>query len=91
MVAIEVGDKMDLKVLQKSNTFSSLSNGSQMLGSWFDRRAKKLSMKCSKSITLGEQVLFLASYERNNLISYAILHVVLHFEFLFVVNNIDFD
>jgi hypothetical protein len=46
--------KMDIKVLQKSNTFSSLSTGSQKLGSWFDRRARKLSMKCSKSITLGE-------------------------------------
>jgi hypothetical protein len=47
--------KMDIKVLQKSNTFSSLSTGSQKLGSWFDRRARKLSMKCSKSITLGER------------------------------------
>jgi hypothetical protein len=46
--------KMDIKVLQKSNTFSSLSTGSQKLGSWFDRRARKLSMKCSKSITLGK-------------------------------------
>ena len=46
--------KMDIKVLQKSNTFSSLSTGSQKLGSWFDRRARKISMKCSKSITLGE-------------------------------------
>lgn len=47
-------DKMDLKVLQKSYTFSSsLSTGSQKLGSWIDRRARKLSMKCSKSITLG--------------------------------------
>jgi hypothetical protein len=46
--------KMDIKVLQKSNTFSSLSTGSQKLGSWFDRRARKISMKCSKSITLGK-------------------------------------
>ena len=46
--------KMDIKVLQKSNTFSSLSSGGQKLGSWFDRRARKLSMKCSKSITLGK-------------------------------------
>ena len=60
---------MDIKMLQKSSTFSSLSGvvghvpavsnkpknkpGSN-LGSWFDRRAKKLSMKCSRSITLGE-------------------------------------
>ena len=55
-------------MLQKSSTFSSLSGvvpvnkpknklpGSN-LGSWFDRRAKKLSMKCSRSITLGESVI----------------------------------
>ena len=53
---VVVATKMDIKVLQKSNTFSSLSTGSQKLGSWFDRRARKLSMKCSKSITLGESV-----------------------------------
>ena len=64
---------MDIKMLQKSNTFSSLSGhvpvsvasakknkplgmGSN-LGSWFDRRAKKISMKCSRSITLGEFLL----------------------------------
>ena len=59
---------MDIKMLQKSSTFSSLSGvvpvnkpknklpGSN-LGSWFDRRAKKLSMKCSRSITLGESVI----------------------------------
>ena len=51
---LDNGRKMDIKVLQKSNTFSSLSTGSQKLGSWFDRRARKLSMKCSKSITLGK-------------------------------------
>ena len=61
-----ITSKMDIKMLQKSSTFSSLSGvvgvpvskpknkpGSN-LGSWFDRRAKKLSMKCSRSITLGE-------------------------------------
>ena len=66
---------MDIKMLQKSSTFSSLSgvvghvgpnnvNSSKPkskpigsnLGSWFDRRAKKLSMKCSRSITLGESL-----------------------------------
>ena len=70
---------MDIKMLQKSSTFSSLSGvvghvgpnnvntktkskpiGSN-LGSWFDRRAKKLSMKCSRSITLGELVSGFAS------------------------------
>jgi len=45
--------KMEIKTLQKSNTFSSLATGGQRLGTWFDRRARKLSMKCSKSITLG--------------------------------------
>ena len=59
---------MDIKMLQKSSTFSSLSSSAAAakknkpasvvvggnLGSWFDRRAKKLSMKCSRSITLGE-------------------------------------
>lgn len=44
---------MEIKTLQKSNTFSSLATGGQRLGTWFDRRARKLSMKCSKSITLG--------------------------------------
>lgn len=44
---------MDIKSLQKSNTFSSLASGGQRLGTWFDRRARKISMKCSKSITLG--------------------------------------
>ena len=43
---------MDIKVLQKSNTFSSLSTGGQKIGSWFDRRARKISMKCSKSISV---------------------------------------
>ena len=43
---------MDIKVLQKSNTFSSLSSGGQKIGSWFDRRARKISMKCSKSISV---------------------------------------
>ncbi len=46
-------------MLQKSNTFSSLSAVSKRstttIGSWFDRRARKLSMKCSKSITLGKK------------------------------------
>ena len=45
---------MEIKTLQKSNTFASLATGGQRLGTWFDRRARKLSMKCSKSITLGE-------------------------------------
>jgi len=45
--------KMEIKTLQKSNTFASLASGGQRLGTWFDRRARKLSMKCSKSITLG--------------------------------------
>lgn len=46
---------MDIKSLQKSNTFtSSLSSGGLKIGSWFDRRARKISMKCSKSITLGK-------------------------------------
>jgi len=44
---------MEIKSLAKSNTFSSLATGGQRLGTWFDRRARKLSMKCSKSITLG--------------------------------------
>ena len=50
---------MDIKVLQKSNTFSSsLSSGigGLKLGSWFDRKARKISMKCSKSITLGKNL-----------------------------------
>ena len=62
-------EEMDIKMLQKSSTFSSLSSSAAAaakknkpasvvvggnLGSWFDRRAKKLSMKCSRSITLGE-------------------------------------
>ena len=48
-------------MLQKSSTFTSLSSaaaGKKKTGhgfsSWFDRRARKLSMKCSRSITLGE-------------------------------------
>jgi len=43
---------MDIKTmgLQKSNTFSSLTTGGQRLGTWFDRRARKLSNKCSKSL-----------------------------------------
>jgi len=44
---------MDIKSLQKSNTFTSLASGGQRLGTWFDRRARKISMRCSKSITLG--------------------------------------
>ena len=51
--------KMDIKVLQKSNTFSTLSTGGSKIGSWFDRRARKLSMKCSKSISvLGKTKLY---------------------------------
>ena len=49
--------KMEVKMLQKSNTFTSLSavsKRSTSIGSWFDRRARKLSMKCSRSITLGK-------------------------------------
>ena len=50
---------MDIKVLQKSNTFSTLSTGGSKIGSWFDRRARKLSMKCSKSISvLGKTKLY---------------------------------
>ena len=45
---------MEIKTLQKSNTLASLASGGQRLGTWFDRRARKLSMKCSRSITLGE-------------------------------------
>jgi hypothetical protein len=55
---------MDIKMLQKSSTFTSLSGvvtsakkGNKPggnFGSWFDRRARKLSMKCSRSITLGK-------------------------------------
>merc|ERR1712223_279787 len=43
---------MDIKTmgLQKSNTFSSLTTGGHRLGTWFDRRARKLSNKCSKSL-----------------------------------------
>ena len=48
---------MEIKTLQKSNTFASLASGGQRLGTWFDRRARKLSMKCSKSITLGKSKL----------------------------------
>jgi len=44
---------MEIKTLQKSNTLASLASGGQRLGTWFDRRARKLSMKCSRSITLG--------------------------------------
>ena len=58
----EMDLKMDIKQLslQKSNTFSSLATGGHRLGTWFDRRARKLSMKCSKSITLGK-FLFISS------------------------------
>ena len=61
-----VNANMEIKMLQKSSTFSSLSSGtnhnnnnnkkssSSSIGSWFDRRARKLSMRCSKSITLGK-------------------------------------
>ena len=46
---------MDIKSLQKSSSFaSSLSSGGLKIGSWFDRRARKISMKCSKSMTLGK-------------------------------------
>lgn len=43
---------MDIKTLslQKSNTFSSLTTGGHKLGTWFDRRARKISMKYSKSL-----------------------------------------
>ena len=42
---------MDIKSLQKSSSFtSSLSTGGLKIGSWFDRRARKISMKCSKSV-----------------------------------------
>lgn len=44
---------IDIKTMQKSSTFSSLASGGQKLGTWFDRRARKISMRCSKSITLG--------------------------------------
>ncbi len=50
---------LEIKSLQKSNTFSSLATGGQRLGTWFDRRARKISMKCSKSITLGRSDVFL--------------------------------
>ena len=68
---------MDIKSLQKSNTFSSslssgglksntfsssLSSGGLKLGSWFDRRARKISMKCSKSMTLGKKILINLCY-----------------------------
>ena len=57
---------MDIKVLQKSNTFSTLSTGGSKIGSWFDRRARKLSMKCSKSISvLGKTKLHLPTYIRS--------------------------
>ena len=46
---------VDIKSLQKSSSFtSSLSSGGLKIGSWFDRRARKISMKCSKSMTLGK-------------------------------------
>ena len=49
---------MDIKSLQKSSSFtSSLSSGGLKIGSWFDRRARKISMKCSKSMTLGKILL----------------------------------
>lgn len=44
----------DVVALLSSNTLASLATGGQRLGTWFDRRARKLSMKCSKSITLGK-------------------------------------
>ena len=47
---------MDIKTMQKSNTFSSLATNGQKLGTWFDRRARKISMRCSKSITLGTKI-----------------------------------
>ena len=55
---IEIAANMDIKVLQKSNTFSSLSSGGQKIGSWFDRRARKISMKCSKSISVLGKTMF---------------------------------
>ena len=55
---------MDIKVLQKSNTFSSsLSSGGLKLGSWFDRRARKISMKCSKSMNLGKMFIMDLRYQ----------------------------
>ena len=57
---------MDIKSLQKSNTFtSSLSSGGLKIGSWFDRRARKISMKCSKSMTLGKTK-FLSTTRKSN-------------------------
>ncbi|XP_040566299.1 cyclin-dependent kinase 5 homolog isoform X2 [Lepeophtheirus salmonis] len=46
-------EKKDIKLIHKSSSFSALSTSSAKIGSWFDRRARKLSMKCSRSITLG--------------------------------------
>ena len=53
------GSNLEIKTLQKSNTFSSLATGGQKLGTWFDRRARKISMRCSKSLTLGDWLIFL--------------------------------
>lgn len=68
---------MDIRVLQKSSTFTSLSTTHAVstagvvstagphpaakakkkasLGAWFDRRARKITLKCSRSITLGKE------------------------------------
>ena len=55
MVIQNSSTMMDIKSLQKSSSFtSSLSSGGLKIGSWFDRRARKISMKCSKSMTLGK-------------------------------------
>ena len=56
MVMQNSATMVDIKTLQKSTSFtSSLSSGGLKLGSWFDRRARKISMKCSKSMTLGKK------------------------------------
>ena len=56
MVMHNSATMMDIKSLQKSTSFtSSLSSGGLKIGSWFDRRARKISMKCSKSMTLGKK------------------------------------
>ncbi|QQP41628.1 Cyclindependent kinase 17like, partial [Caligus rogercresseyi] len=48
-------------LIHKSSSFSALSSGSAKIGSWFDRRARKLSMKCSRSITLGKSLSYTAA------------------------------
>ncbi|CAG0912646.1 unnamed protein product [Notodromas monacha] len=48
---------VDVRLMQRSSTVSTLSSGSAKIGSWFsalsDRRRNKKSMKASKSITLA--------------------------------------